>query len=241
MSVIFIVLLILLTLIFFLFKWTKAGIVTLFVLLGFFMLIGSGIVPSFLMHYLQSYPYKSNYSNWGSRNAIVVLGGGADRIPNTSIVQPSVMSYSRIVEAEKLYYACKRAGRECTIIGSGGDAMLNKIAEAVIYQNELTQMNVVKQDIRSEAQSLNTHENAQFSARLLKRGGFDRIYLVTSGFHLKRSVLWFSYYGAHVIPVPSDYIKIKISPLPWGYNFAMTDFALHELLGIVQYYILTKM
>ena len=60
--------------------------------------------------------------------------------------------------------------------------------------------------------------------------------LVTSSIHLKRSLMWFSYFGVQAQPVPADYFPPHRHIMSLGSNFASTDFALHEYLGIVEVY-----
>ncbi len=54
-----------------------------------------------------------------------------------------------------------------------------------------------------ESQSCNTHENAMFSADILRRDGIERVYLVTHFWHLKRSLVAFRHAGIESIPIPA--------------------------------------
>jgi uncharacterized SAM-binding protein YcdF (DUF218 family) len=83
---------------------------------------------------------------------------------------------------------------------------------------------------------MNTWQNAQFTRPLLQRYNADRVLLVSSGIHLRRSMLYFSHFGINAIPVRGDYLRAIFSPLPRSYNFAVADFALNEYIGILRYY-----
>ena len=54
-------------------------------------------------------------------------------------------------------------------------------------------------------QSLNTQQDAEFSCALIKENGFERVILVTSAFHMPRSVALFESQGCPVIPAPTDF------------------------------------
>ena len=55
-----------------------------------------------------------------------------------------------------------------------------------------------------EAASSDTHENAVFSARLLRQEGIERIILVTSSAHLKRAAAEFTAAGLEVTAAPAE-------------------------------------
>ena len=57
-----------------------------------------------------------------------------------------------------------------------------------------------------EGESQNTVQNAAYTARILKEHGLERPILVTSAFHMKRSVLNYEKLGIEVVPYPTDYM-----------------------------------
>jgi len=91
-----------------------------------------------------------------------------------------------------------------------------------------------------EDKSLNTYENAKFTkAIFLKRGVVKpTIYLVTSAFHMARSVKLYKYFGFDVIPVASDFMTIKKLHfwdfVPSNMGQLMSYHALHEAVGLLQ-------
>lgn len=58
---------------------------------------------------------------------------------------------------------------------------------------------------------------------LLKWRRCSRVLLVSSGFHLRRGMLYFAHFGIHAVPVRADYVDGVRSWLPLSYNFAMAD------------------
>jgi uncharacterized SAM-binding protein YcdF (DUF218 family) len=89
-----------------------------------------------------------------------------------------------------------------------------------------------------ESASLNTWQNARNCALLMRSDvPADTVLLVTSGFHQWRAQLYFKYFGVDAIPVRSDYITADKILIPTSQNFTMTDIALHEYMGVAQYWI----
>lgn len=205
------------------------------VVLILFLFIGCGLFSKFLVTDLELPYVKNFYFTWGNKNAVVLLGAGTIKLPKTT--KPSIMSYSRIYEAARTYYFCKKLRKQCTLIVSGGDALHTGLSEAVVYQNALIAIGVNQSDIILEPNSMNTYQNAEFTSRIIKARHFDHVFLITSGMHVKRALLFFSQFGISAIAIPSDYIKPIISFMPLGYNFAITDLALHEYLGIAELYL----
>jgi uncharacterized SAM-binding protein YcdF (DUF218 family) len=237
MMTLFIFFLIIITISSLLCRYIKTSIIFSLAALIVFLAVGSGLIASLLLKPLE-YPYlTSSPPRWAKRNAIILLGAGAIRVPAINEIKPTMMAYSRINEAVLLYLACKKSGNQCTVIISGGDALSSGKSEAQVYQGELLGLGVNNADIILESHSMNTYKNAELTSTILKSGQFDRIFLVTSGLHMKRSLLYFSRFGVRPIPVMADYISPFFSIVPLGYNFAITDFAVHEYMGIIRLHV----
>lgn len=198
------------------------------------MAVGCGVVPAWLLDSLEK-PFENKpHVAWGTRNAIVLLGAGTFRVGQN--VEPGLFSYPRLVEAAQLYQACRKSDSDCKILVSGGDARHHGAPEATVYSRELVALGVDKADVLIEPSSMNTWQNAQFSRTVLAQFAPDRTVLVSSAIHLRRSLLYFTHFGMAPIPVRADDLQATASPLPMAYNFALTDFALHEWIGIARYH-----
>ncbi|MBU2896752.1 YdcF family protein [Vibrio hepatarius] len=219
------------------FKWRKSLYISLSILVTLFLFIGTGVVPNYLLGNLQAQYQEKKEVHWSYNNAIVLLGSGTQLIQEDGSFEPTFFSYGRIHEAATQYYLCVEKDSICKIIISGGDAQGNGVTEAEIYQKELLRLNVPKQDIILEADSVNTWKNAQFTSVLLNQQQAETIVLVSSGLHMQRSQLYFKHFGIQTVPVRADYMDARMSAMPLWYNFAVTDFALHEYAGILRYYI----
>lgn len=200
-----------------------------------FLAIGCGPVPAWLLARLQA-PYAADAPiRWAPRNAIVLLGAGTLKVPGDGRVESRLFGYPRIVRAAALYRACKQVGNDCRVEVSGGDAVGTGVSEAAAYGEELQRLGVDPRDLMLEPRSMNTWQNAQFSAPLLEGYGAGRVLLVSSGTHLRRGSLYFAHFGIDAVPVRADYLSAHWSWWPLSWNFMAADVALHEYAGVVQY------
>ncbi len=216
--------------------WRRCSRVLLALAVAWSLMVGCGWLPNLLLTQLQSEFALDQPITWGQRNVIVLLGAGTVRVAESGQVEASLFAYGRIDKAAALYHACRQAQRQCRIEVSGGDARGLGQSEAAIYAANLRQLGVDDADLLLESRSMNTWQNAQFSGALLKVQDADRILLVSSGFHLRRGMLYFNHFGIRAMPVRADYLHGVASWMPLAYNFTMTDVALHEYAGIARYH-----
>jgi uncharacterized SAM-binding protein YcdF (DUF218 family) len=228
--------LILLSFVMALLRWRRCSRVLLALAVALLLAVGCGPLPNWLLARLQSDYAKQTPMVWGQRNAIVLLGAGTVRVADTGRVEASLFAYGRIDKAAALYRECRQADRQCKVEVSGGDARGLGQSEAAIYARNLQRLGVDAADLLLEPRSMNTWQNAQFSASLLKTFGADRVLLVSSGYHLRRGMLYFAHFGIRATPVRADYVRGVASWTPLSYNFTMTDAALHEYAGIARYH-----
>jgi uncharacterized SAM-binding protein YcdF (DUF218 family) len=200
-----------------------------------FFAVGCGLVPAVALEDLQTGYAAEPVQPWKPRTAIVVLGAGTERVADSRAVEVLALAYGRVVKALELYLQCRHEGKACRVIVSGGDARGYGASEAKVYGAVLVRIGVDPTDLVLEGRSLNTWQNAQFSAAWLNDHPQDEVFLVTSGLHLRRSILYFSHFGIRALPVRADYAAAVVSPLPQAYNFLLTDLALHEYTGLLRY------
>lgn len=228
--------LLILTFLFFIGRQTKTGNAFLISTFLLFLMTGTGIILSWCLHDLESFPIQIN-PVWKKNNAIVLLGAGTVKSKDALSAQPTLLAYSRIYETARLYLLCKKTKAQCKIIISGGDALSTGESEASTYQTALNNLGIENTNIILEKNSMNTYQNAAFTSPILKRAKVDAVFLVTSGIHMKRALLYFSNFGINPMPAVSDSIPSHITLIPLGYNFALTDFVLHEYAGIARFYV----
>lgn len=183
--------------------WRKglrgAAVMTAAATLLFYML-STGFVAGHMMSSLEGvHQQPANPSG----DVVIMLGGGA-----TSDT-PSLGEMGNITSspASRLMLACEIQKRlSVPIVLSGGQVYEDSGKEAVIAKRELIRLGVPEEMIYTEADSLTTSQNAEFTAKLMKEKGWSRPVLVTSAFHMERSVLNFEKQGIEVTPCPADYM-----------------------------------
>jgi uncharacterized SAM-binding protein YcdF (DUF218 family) len=216
-------------------KRSQAAILCLILSCLLLLLVGQGWLPNLLMRKLQSVPPLAE-PEWKDRNAIVVLGVGAVRWPDGAFLTSHLLGFSRLYETLRLFRKCKQAGKLCSVLTSGGDPGKNGTSEAEVMKRELTEVGVPASDILIEKNSSNTFQNAQFASEILKHQHFGKVVLVTSGIHLRRSLMYFSHFDVKASGAPSDRLEPHLSLIPVSYNFSFTDLALHEYYGFLRYW-----
>lgn len=110
----------------------------------------------------------------------------------------------RLVEAMRL----KSTGKVASILMSGGNERPNDgFVEADYVHQVLREMDFPDSAIIVEDRSTNTVTNATFTKQLIEAKHLKPPYiLVTSAFHMRRSMYIFKKNGMDVIPYPCDYI-----------------------------------
>ena len=225
--------LLVLALLFLVLKRSRIGFATLLAAVLLFWLSASSLLASWLLGPLQKPYVPAVRPAWGPRNAILVLGGGNLRVGGE--VRPTLLGNGRILEAAKLYRDCRSKGFECKVLVSGGDPRGLGASEGAGYARCLEDLGVAREDLIQEDRSRNTFQNAQFSAPLLKAGGYDRVLLVSSGFHLTRAQLYLAHFGVRAQPMAGDLVQPLGTWAPSAYNLAMADMALNEYWGRILY------
>lgn len=90
-----------------------------------------------------------------------------------------------------------------------------------------------------EEQSRTTHENALFSAEILKQQGINEVVLISHAWHLARAVPIFEAQGLKVVPAPLQFSSPPshglIRWIPRSYHLNKSTQALHEWLGRMVY------
>jgi len=183
-----------------------------------------------------AYPPLSEDVDTEWPQAIVVLGGG--------IVQgsPEAPEGQDILSAD----AMKRAVYAFTLrdifpvpfIFSGGKVFeYDQEPESVAAGNLFEALGLEPERFISEPNSRNTWENARETAKL----GIEKAIMVTSAYHIKRSVYCFENNGISVIPAPTDYKCARghkydlLSFLPSNGSLNNSSLALHEYIGLLYY------
>jgi uncharacterized SAM-binding protein YcdF (DUF218 family) len=149
-------------------------------------------------------------------DVIIILGGGTDPQEYPRQTPELNSAGDRVFYGAYLY----QQGKSSRLLLSGGriDWLDNGIsAPADEMADILHIMGVPDEALIREDRSLNTYENAEFSAEILADLGIQRVILVTSAMHMPRSVALFEHQGLEVIPAPTDF---KVTQPGWDSLFS---------------------
>jgi uncharacterized SAM-binding protein YcdF (DUF218 family) len=142
--------------------------------------------------------------------AIVVLGGGMEP-PSPGYPYANLnLAADRVWHAARVFKAAKAP---LIVASGGGDPAVTPHSEARAMTGLLVDLGVPRAAILEEARSRNTHENAEFTARLLAPRKVHTILLVTSALHMRRAVAEFERAGFQVIPAATDHAQAKAAGL----------------------------
>jgi len=135
---------------------------------------------------------------------IIVLGGGFEGAVNLARGGYELnASGDRFVEAAIL--ARRYPSARVVVTGGTGTLVLDGEGDADTAPRLLTALGVARERLVLESRSRNTHENALFTRELVAPQPGETWLLVTSAFHMPRSVGLFRKAGFDVVPWPSDY------------------------------------
>lgn len=185
---------------------------------------------------LRDLEYRVPAAAVAGTDAIVVLGGGTVKdvpTPPGWSGQVADAAGQRLMAAYVLH---RQTG--LPLLVSGGEVFAEYGREAVIMRDILMSFGVAPERVIVEDRSLNTTENARFTAQVLRERGWRRPLLVTSAFHMPRSVLEFQRAGVTTIPYPVGFYAPRhyqgnfLDWIPSAPALRGTSIALKEYLGL---------
>jgi uncharacterized SAM-binding protein YcdF (DUF218 family) len=187
------------------------------------------------------YPLEARFPPWdaarGAPDGIIVLGGPVDADLSAAHGTPVVRN-----GADRMFAAAELALRypKARIVFTGGSPNLvsNDAREADYAATLLENLGVAKDRTILERRSRNTYENAVFTKALVAPKPGERWLLVTSGYHMPRSVGVFRKAGFAVEPYPVDWRigepAFSFTPVSID-GLSRTDIAIREWLGLIAY------
>ena len=193
-------------------------------------------------------PLEQRFPPWdasrGAPDGIVVLGGGID--PDLSAARGMVVfthSADRIVATAEL----ARRYPNARIVYSGGSANLvgdRSAKEADFALSILEKLGVARERLTAERDSRNTAENAAYSKAIAGPKPGERWLLVTSAFHMPRSVGLFRKVGFAVEAYPvdwraSEHGMFSFSPVAVE-GLELAHVAMREWIGLTAYWLTGK-
>ena len=195
-----------------------------------FYLFSTSLISGLLIGSLENeYPQPADPEG----DIIIMLGGGATADTPSLGEKGDLTSAAgnRLLMTAQLYNRL-----QVPVLVSGGAVYADSGCEAELAKRDLIRLGVPAEKIYTDTESLNTRQNAVYSAELMREHGFAKPILVTSAFHMPRSVLNFEKEGVQVVPFPTDYMTNSITVvhinrlIPGSGNLMATDLFLREKL-----------
>lgn len=217
----------------YLYKYKQRGAKALTLLILLFYSISTNYIGNCLLQSLES---QYNFPERPEGDVIIMLGGGAtlDTPDFEGVGNVSGNAANRLITSTRL-----QRKLNVPIILSGGQVFEDTGREAIIAKRILQDLGIPEDMIFIDDTSLNTKQNAEHVKRILNEKNFGRPMLVTSAFHMERSVLNFAKIGVAVQPIPVDFITSKRIGFYFN-NFVPsldglrnTGIAVREWLGIL--------
>ena len=217
-------------------RWKRAY----FVLFAAILALSNSFCASRLFGTLEDLHPSASVAEAGHADAIVVLTGMTHPLAGRSGRVEFQDGADRILAALDLY----RAGRAPVVLVSGGTGLIlqNARSEAEALREWALARGFPAKAILSEPNSRNTAENAVETAKIAAERGWESVILVTSAFHMRRSVLCFRKAGVEALPFPVDYRTAAsfVGPeefFPSVAALSLSTIAIKEYLGIVAYWL----
>lgn len=203
--------------------------------LAFLWLLSTPVADLLLLPLETAYPVVENP---GHADAVVVLTGMVDakaaRGEQVELGQAAdrILAGVELIRSEKADYLL--------IAGGSGDLFDQSISEALTLEGLALRLGVPADRILLDRSSRNTHENAVQASRLLEEMGLSNVILVTSAFHMPRSMGCFAKEGLRPHPYPVDFRGHRggydpLSWLPRVGNLQGSTTAVREYMGLVVY------
>lgn len=153
----------------------------------------------------ETYDPKKHY------DVVVLLGGVTDERITADRGRPAVNhATERLLVAHELLR--DRKADYVIVTGAAYDRALAPWGEARVLSQLLQGFGIAKERIILEEQAVNTRENATYVAPIMKERGFQRMVLVTSAYHMPRSVDCFRAVDLTFDTLPVDYREPKHEP-----------------------------
>jgi uncharacterized SAM-binding protein YcdF (DUF218 family) len=197
--------------------------------------LGAGWITSPLLDWAQRGYATSDDPHFARNTTIVLMGGGT--VKDGSRLAPKPDAIPRIAAAAALYKQCRAAGSTCKVIISGGDPQHHGQAEADNYAPYIIDEGVDPADLTRENKSLDTYQNAQNVARIVGHSHDNGLIVVTSAYHMRRSLAAFHAAGYDPQPYVSDVRHNRMTIVPRLRSIENSEVAAHEIVGMARFHV----
>lgn len=219
-------------------RWRKPAVVMLWTGLVALGLLGFQAIPDALLRPLENrYPVPAA----GALNhhvGIIVLGGATNH-PDSFVAHGQV-PLGEAAERMTVPVGLLRQHPKMELVFSGGEGRLvaTGVTESELARAFYQEQGVNMAQVKLEDGSRNTRENAQQVAKLLGDRCKSPWLLVTSAWHMPRSMAEFEAVGCNVTAYPVDFRTgdtTSLSEYSMAHSLLRWQVALHEWLGLLVY------
>jgi uncharacterized SAM-binding protein YcdF (DUF218 family) len=214
---------------------TRKPILLTAALLGLFLISWPPFVSLLLLPF--ELPFPPQFDRSSDAEAIVVLSGGvlwSPGVPHNRVANDTLL---RCQYAASLH----NHWRPLPLLMTGGGSQPDPETPpyALLMRDVLIKEGVQDSLIWTETKSRTTHENAEYSAQVLRQKGITKIVLVTDAYHMRRAAMSFRKQGFIVVPAACGHRilgQIDLANLTPGWeSISYTEDLLHETVGLVWY------
>ena len=176
-------------------------------------------------------------------DGILILSGATNIILSNEYNQIHLNgSVERLTESIKLMYEYPKA--KIIFTGGSGSIFEQKTTHADVARNFFEQLNINTNKIIFESKSRNTYENILYSKKLANPTLDENWLVVTSAFHMNRTINIGEKLEWNFIPYAVDFQQIKrfswLPSLRFLSNISRFESASHEWIGLIAYYIMGR-
>ncbi|MDI9401062.1 MAG: YdcF family protein [Limisphaerales bacterium] len=177
----------------------------------FMTLTGAYPLPAILLGSLEK-PYQNvRLEELPRCDVVLLLGGGQSYSEHLPFHVELNEAGDRVIGA----FEAMRQQKADTLVTSSGYFHRNgeKIAHSYSLTNWIAGWNLFEEQVISLGPRKNTWDEAITFKKLAQEHGWQKIMLVTSAFHMRRSVVTFEKMGFEVVPYPVDFYVVGIPEL----------------------------
>nr|WP_315849227.1 YdcF family protein [uncultured Rhodoferax sp.] len=220
-------------------RWPRAGRRLVSTALAVLVLMAWKPLPEAIIRQLESrYPEMAPNAKLEGYVGVVVLGGATESgRTQMAHVQPMLNDAAERMTGT---VAVLRANPQLRVLFTGGEGALMGVGQSEAERAKMffDSLGLSGPQVQYESASRNTYENAVLTAKLQGVDPTQRWLLVTSAWHMPRSMATFAKAGWNVTAYPVDFRTGDSSD--W-LDFSMAggavewQLALHELVGLLAY------
>lgn len=219
-------------------RFQRAGRRLLVAALVTLLVMGYSPLAQVLLAQLEDRFSRTDLDKGPPVTGVILLGGAEDgRAGPAKELAGLNESAERLTEGAALGLRFKSA--KVVFSGGNGQLLATGPGEALAMGRLLEALGIEKERLLLEDKSRNTWENAVFTKDLIDPKPGERWLLVTSAFHMARSMGCFRKAGVPVDPWPVDY---RVGPRigfedSYIQGVRQMDFIIREYIGLLAYYL----